>query len=231
LRIESIVFDFDGTLAVLRLDFTEMKARIGSLAEKFTSAASSPTSLPILEWLACLEENIRLSDGDLAGDFKEQAFALIVEMETESARNGSLFPFTRPLLKKLLQNGIKTAIITRNCDAAVRLVFPDIGEYCSAFFARDHVPDPKPNPAHLIRALNAMHSVYATAVMVGDHPLDIQTGKAAGIRTAGVASGNVSREELIRTGADWVAGDCEELLDNLSGSGLLPWCLGSGPHS
>jgi phosphoglycolate phosphatase len=222
LKIESIVFDFDGTLAELRLDFREMKARISSLADNFLSPAPPPTSLPVLEWLAWLEENIRLSDGGLAGNFREQAFALITEMETESARKGSLFPFTRPLLKKLLQNGIKTAIITRNCNAAVRLVFPDIGDYCSAFFARDHVPDPKPHPAHLIRALDAIHADFATAVMVGDHPLDIQTGKAAGIRTAGVSSGNVSKEELIRNGADWVAGDCEELRAILTGTGLLP---------
>jgi phosphoglycolate phosphatase len=73
----------------------------------------------------------------------------------------------------------------------------------------------------LIRALDAIHADFATAVMVGDHPLDIQTGKAAGIRTAGVASGNVSKEELLRNGADWVAGDCEDLLAILTGRGLL----------
>jgi phosphoglycolate phosphatase len=221
-RIESMVFDFDGTLAELRLDFKEMKNRIGALAEKFLSPAPLPTSLPVLEWLSSLEEAIRLTNGGLAGNFRTQAFALISEMEMESARHGSLFPFTRPLLKNLLQNGIKTAIITRNCDAAVRLVFPDIGDYCSAFFARDHVPDPKPHPAHLIRALDAIHADFATAVMVGDHPLDIQTGKAAGIRTAGVSSGNVSKEELIRNGADWVAGDCEDLMAIFTGTGLFP---------
>lgn len=219
--IESMVFDFDGTLAELCLDFKEMKDRIGTLAEKFLSPVPLATSLPVLEWLSRLEETIKLSNGGLAGNFRTQAFALITDMEMESARQGSLFPFTRPLLKKLLQNGIKTAIITRNCDAAVRLVFPDIGDYCSAFFARDHVPDPKPNPAHLIRALDAIHADFKTAVIVGDHPLDIQTGKSAGIRTAGVSSGNISREELIRTGADWVASDCEDLLEILTRTGLL----------
>ena len=221
LRIESMVFDFDGTLAELRLDFKEMKTRIGALAGEFLSPVPDPASLPALEWLSCLEDTIRSSAGGLAGNFRTRAFALISEMEMESARNGSLFHFTRPLLRELIQNGIKTAIITRNCDAAVRLVFPDIGNYCSVFLARDHVPDPKPNPAHLTRALEAIHADFATAVMVGDHPLDIQTGKAAGIRTAGVSSGNSTREELIRTGADWVAGNCEDLVNLLAGTELL----------
>ena len=103
----------------------------------------------------------------------------------------------------------------------MRLVFPDIDDYCSVFLARDHVSDPKPNPAHLIRALEAIHADFATAVMVGDHPMDIQTGRRPGIRTAGVSSGNVSKEELLRNGADWVAGDCKELLAILARSGLL----------
>ncbi len=51
--------------------------------------------------------------------------------------------------------------------------------------------------------------------MIGDHPLDIQTGKAAGILTAGVCSGSGSRAELSAAGADWIADDCQELIEKL----------------
>jgi phosphoglycolate phosphatase len=125
------------------------------------------------------------------------------------------------MLAGLLRKSIKTAIITRNCDAAVRLVFPDIGNHCHAFFARDHVQKPKPDPAHLIHALQAMDADLGTALMVGDHPIDIQTGKAAGIHTAGVCSGHASRESLIQSGADWVARDCEELMTILAEQGMF----------
>ncbi|MEN6441144.1 MAG: HAD-IA family hydrolase, partial [Syntrophobacter sp.] len=116
---------------------------------------------------------------------------------------------------------IKTAVITRNCDAAVRIVFPDILDYCHCFLARDHVRSPKPDPAHLLRALEVIGAGPATALMVGDHCIDIETGKAAGVLTAGVGSGNVSREELSRAGADWVAGDCKELVSILLKEGML----------
>lgn len=221
LKIESIVFDFDGTLAELHLDFTDMKLRLNSLAEQHGFSAPPSPFLPVLEWVEWLEEKIGEANPSCSVDFRERGMELIAEMEMESARKGSLFPFTRPLLESLLRKGINIGIITRNCDAAVRLVFPDILDFCSAFLARDHVPDPKPNPAHLFRALAHIHAVPETSIMVGDHPLDIQTGKAAGVRTAGVLTGSASREELSRSGADWVAENCKELATLLVDAGVL----------
>lgn len=228
MNIESIVFDFDGTLAELRLDFVEMKNRLNILSEKFRLISPPPPFLPVLEWVGWLEKSIGESDATLAGDFRIAALSLIEDMEMEAARNGALFPFTRLLLTKILQRGINTAIITRNCDSAVRSVFPDISTYCSAFFARDHVPSPKPDPAHLIRALEAIGADSESALMVGDHPLDIETGKAAGVLTAGVCSGNTSREVLLESGADWVAENCEELINLLSAEGALGGCFKPG---
>jgi len=221
LKIKSFVFDFDGTLAVLRLDFTEMKVRLSSLAESCFAPPPPPPFLPVLEWLAWLDKSIADSTGSRTGEFRRKAQALVSEMELQAAQNGSLFPFTRPLLKSLAEKGTKTAIITRNCEAAVRLVFPDISHYCSAFLSRDHVSSPKPDPAHLLLALESIGADLRTAIMIGDHPLDIQTGKAAGVMTAGVSSGNSCRDELVRSGADRVAEDCQKLIELLSREGLL----------
>jgi phosphoglycolate phosphatase len=220
MKIESLVFDFDGTLAELRLDFAEMKLRLNSLAESYSAPTPPPPFLPVLEWLTWLEKSIRESSGDRANGFREQAMTLICEIELQAAAKGALFPFTRPLLKFLAEKGAKTAIITRNCEAAVRLVFPDVSGYCP-FFSRDHVPSPKPDPAHLIHALYSIGGAPQSAVMIGDHPLDIQTGRAAGVMTAGVCSGNSNRDELLRAGADWVADDCQELIELFSNEGFI----------
>ncbi len=175
----------------------------------------------VLEWLAWLDKSIQESTGNRTGEFRRKALALISEMELEGARSGALFPFTRPLMKALAEKGARTAIITRNCEAAVRLVFPDLADYCSAFFSRDHVLSPKPDPAHLIHALESLGADLRTAIMIGDHPLDIQTGKAAGIMTAGVCSGGSRRDELVEAGADWVATDCQRLMELFSKASFL----------
>jgi phosphoglycolate phosphatase len=211
-RLESIVFDFDGTLAELRIDFSQMKERLGLLAGDYLPFAPRPTLLPALEWIDELAADIHRTDGTAASEFQERASDLIVEMELEAACKGSLFPFTRGLLSGLLDKGVKIAVITRNCERAIRMVFPDVDEYCSTLLARDHVPRVKPDPDHLLRALACMAAPLETALVVGDHPLDIQTGKRAGILTAGVSSGRVSRVELARSGADWAASNCEELI-------------------
>lgn len=220
MKIGSFVFDFDGTLAVLKLDFAEMKLRLNSLAECSYASTPPPPFLPVLEWLAWLDNSIRKSGGP-ADEFRQKALALISEMELQSAASGSLFPFTRPLLKALQEKGAKVAIITRNCEAAVRSIFPDISDCCSAFLSRDHVRSPKPDPAHLICALDSIGADLHSAIMIGDHPIDIQTGKAAGVMTAGVCSGNSSEEELLQAGADWVADNSRELIQRLSRDGLI----------
>jgi phosphoglycolate phosphatase len=221
MKIETFVFDFDGTLAELRLDFADMKRRLSALAQSCHAPTPPPPVLPVLERLEWLEKSIRQSSGGSDNGFRSRAMAMISDMECRAAERGSLFPFTRPLLKTLLNKGIKTAIITRNCDLAVRIVFPDIAEYCCAYFCRDHVTSPKPDPAHLLHALESIGGDIRSAIMIGDHPLDIETGKSAGVMTAGVCSGSSRGEELLDAGADRIADNCLELLESLSKEGLV----------
>jgi phosphoglycolate phosphatase len=220
-KVQAMVFDFDGTLAELRLDFAEMKRRLSGLAESYLSRALPEPVVPALEWSEMLRALIEESDTDCAEEFRYRANELVVRMELESAHRGCLFPFTRPILRLLGRRGIRTAIITRNCEAAVRVVFNDMDEFCTTFLARDHVPRVKPDPDHLFRALKKTKANPAGALIVGDHPLDVQTGKRAGILTAGVWSGSASSADLMKSGADWVARNCEELMRVLSEQKLI----------
>lgn len=219
-RLQTIVFDFDGTLAELHLNFGLMKQRVALLAAEWLRVVLTPV-LPVLEWLDHLEGEIRAVDDSGADEFRRRANQIVLSMELEAAREGALFPFTRRLLERLEGMGIHTAIITRNCAEAVRIVFPDMHRYCRCFLARDHVFRVKPDPEHLQRALEHFGTVPEVSLMVGDHPLDVQTGKRAGARTAGVASGSASWSELAQSGADWVAADCRALCRALELDGVL----------
>jgi len=48
-------------------------------------------------------------------------------------------------------------------------------------------------------------------VIVGDHPIDIQAGKSAGMKTVGVLTGRTKREEFERAGADYILLDATEI--------------------
>lgn len=220
-RFEAIVFDFDGTLAELHLDFGEMKRRLSILAQEYLEPLPQPLPLPALEWLEIMVSNVRNVNLAAADELNRRAKTLIVGMELESARRGNLFPSTRPLLDYLRRRSVKVAIITRNCEEAVRVVFPDLESYCSGFLSRDHVPRVKPDPDHLLRALALLSVSPEAALMVGDHPLDVETGQRAGVPTAGVWSGNASQSDLSASGARWTARSCEVLIRDLTAMNLI----------
>jgi phosphoglycolate phosphatase len=220
-KLKAIIFDFDGTLAELRLDFAQMKRQLRILAQDYFPQLPETPNVPALEWLETLCFNLHQRDKAVALEFEERANSLITGIELEAAHRGSLFPFTRSILQELREDRIKVAIITRNCEAAVRIVFPDLDQYCAGFLARDHVHRVKPDPDHILRALEKIAAPPESALMVGDHPLDMQTGKRAGIMTAGVWSGYASQEDLVRAGANLTARNCRELILALKAQGLL----------
>ncbi len=211
-KLKAVVFDFDGTLAELHLNFVEMKRQLRILAQEYFSEVLQTPQIPALEWLETLAVRLHQRDEAAAFEFEERASLLIKELELEAAHRGSLFPFARTILRELQQAGIKIAIITRNCEEAVRIVFPDLDRYCEGFLARDHVHRVKPDPDHLLQALEKIGAPPENALMVGDHPLDMQTGQRAGVFTAGVWSGHASEQDLIRAGADLTARNCQELI-------------------
>lgn len=137
-------------------------------------------------------------------------------MEIEAARKGELIEETREMLTELKDRAIKTAVITRNCGQAIRVVFHDIERYCALIMTRENIRYVKPNPQHLLSALAFLNVPPVYACMVGDHPIDIKTGKAAGTLTVGVLTGYATREVLTDTGADIILNKASEILSILA---------------
>jgi len=69
----------------------------------------------------------------------------------------------------------------------------------------------KPHPAPLRWAADQMGIPAEACLMVGDTPIDILTGVAAGAQTVGVLSGFGSRDELMEAGADLILESTAEL--------------------
>lgn len=224
-RIAALVFDFDGTLARLTLDFDEMKERVADAATPFLGHRPEPDSTPVLEWLQGLEDTLRAKPNpglEGARALHRASHAVIQDMEVEAATEGLLFPFVRPMFKELRGMGLSLGIITRNCARAVQAVFPDADQYCGCLLARDHVDRVKPDPEHLLAALKLLGAEPEQTMMVGDHPMDVETGKRAGTLTGAVASGRIGLEELAQSKPDAAALDCPGLIKVLRTRGHFP---------
>jgi phosphoglycolate phosphatase len=69
----------------------------------------------------------------------------------------------------------------------------------------------KPDPAPLLEAMGRCGAGPGDTVMVGDSPVDVQAGKAAGAITCGIAADAVDRERLTAAGCDLLISDMREL--------------------
>jgi phosphoglycolate phosphatase len=209
---KAVLFDFDGTLAVLNLDFAAMRSRV--LA--FTLAQALPPEtfegLDILELIAHATILLHQRHPESAVVFARDVEQILQEMEVTAAQQSGLLPGVEALLGALQGYRIGVGIVTRNCNAAVRVMFPQLDHYCQAFFPRDRVTRVKPHPEHLQAALNCLGAPPAGTLMVGDGALDMQAGKALGMFSIGVLSGSGTRDWLLQHGADLVLESVTDLL-------------------
>lgn len=200
----AVVFDFDGTLAGLNVDFRGMRARVLECIRSHGEAPEAFEGLFALEMVAGAAEAIAARDPAGAEKFRREAMGAIRDTEMEGARQGSLFDGVPAMFLDLRSRNIRTAVVTRNCREAVCTIYPAIEEHADLLVARDGLLRVKPDPDHLLTALERLDVVPEKAFMVGDHPMDIETGKAAGTLTAGVLTGLSSREMLLETGCDLI---------------------------
>jgi len=210
-KIKAIVFDFDGTLAVLNIDFSLMRERIFALLTEYGIRPETIQEKYLLEITDEAYQALRVKDPSGAERFYQESHAILHEEEMKAAEEGRLISGTKATLKKLRRKGIKIGIITRNCEEAVRKVFPSINDFCDVFVSRNSVKKVKPHPDHLTYAMKRLKTSGEGAVMVGDHIIDVQAGRRVGMKTIGVLTGRTKKDEFEGAGADYILRDASEV--------------------
>lgn len=213
--IRAVIFDFDGTLTPLTLDFAFLRARVEEIAREYVGQdiIDRQKDRYILEMIHAIEDEI--DKGPVS--FRDRAFKELDRLEIEACRNKKLFPYTRNVLSRLKEHDVRPGIITRSSKAVIRTIFPDLHQYMDVIVTRDDTRYVKPDPHQLRMAVEALGVAPEDAVIVGDHPTDIAAGKALGAKAAGVLSGRCSRTDFVNAGADHVFDDIRGVIDLLSG--------------
>jgi phosphoglycolate phosphatase len=210
--MKAMVFDFDGTLAVLTIDFGLMRRRVLEWMKAYGIGEERIHEKYLLEIIEevrhLMVEEKRAKEAET---FFDGAHQILKEVELEAAAGGKLIPGSKGVLLSLREKGVKVGIVTRNCEDAVRRVFPDMDAYCDVFVSREGVRKVKPHPDHLTSVMKALRVSGAETVMVGDHVLDILAGKKVGMKTVGVLTGYIKREEFEKAGADYILSSVSEI--------------------
>lgn len=189
-QIKAVVFDLDGTLVDSKLDFTELRRRLGW-----------PEQTLILEHLASLTCPLE----------QQQAMQIIVDFELEGARNAGWMPNADLLLQQLNQRQIPLAILTRNMRQATELCIEALRIPIDLVLTRDDAPA-KPQPEGLWQIAQRLGVQPHEILYVGDYLFDIQTARNAGSYCCLYRYGD---NHIYAEQADLVVDDLLELLGHL----------------
>jgi len=215
--LDAVIFDLDGTLVQLTIDFDQMRAEVLEIAVCYgVEMDARRQGLLTLELIADVTAELNRSSSQRAACFEADANAAIEAIEVEAAQRADLFSGVPELLAWLRERGLKLGVITRNCRAAAGAVLESLGPLVDVVLTRDDVPAVKPDPLHLRRALEALGVRGERSLMVGDHPLDVVTGRAVGAFTAGVLRPGETPERYAGVSPDLVLTSVLELQARLA---------------
>ena len=191
------------------------------LSELFASFGQSELEGPLLE---AVEKNLLAlgEKGLTPGELRRvqlKANRILDRVEMDSYPKVRTLPGVPELLERLSAKGIRTAVQSRACRAYVAMSLERIGHPFAAVLAREDVVRPKPEPEGMLLLLVKLGCAPGDCACVGDHPFDIQAGKRAGVKSAGVLSGAGTEEALKAAGADAVF--------KRAGPELLAWLDGA----
>jgi HAD superfamily hydrolase (TIGR01509 family) len=121
-------------------------------------------------------------------------------------REGGLFRGVLETLKGLVSKGVKLGLVSSGWgfdfyrfDWGQELL-----ELISVVITRDDVPILKPAPDAIVECLRRLGVAASEAIYVGDSPVDIKAGKAAGTMTIGVLTGSSDYDTLMQEQPDMI---------------------------
>jgi phosphoglycolate phosphatase len=196
MAIRAALFDLDGTLIETHIDFPAMTRAMTDRARRAGVADPVFAGRDILGIVEAAAGAITARGGD-GESFRREAFTTLETMEAAGCADPRLLPGSDALLQGLTARGIKVGVVTRNCRRVSVGLLDRFALPHDALLTRDDVARAKPDPHHLWDALRLFGCPPDGAAMVGDHWMDIQAGRRAGVaRTLGVLGGH---------DADWFA--------------------------
>lgn len=209
-----IILDFDGTLGDTRanilLTMQQTMLRMGLPVAGEASIAAT-IGLPLEEGFAVLYPEIPEKEVQRCASVYREIFEV-----NRKSLIPSLFPGVKETLFRLKEEGYVLSVASSRMSASLNGFLQDMGiaEAISFVLGADNVVRAKPHPEPVLITLDALGFRAEEALVVGDMPVDIQMGKAAGTRTCAVTYGNSTREELQASGADYLI-DCFSALVNI----------------
>lgn len=163
---EALVYDLDGTLVRLAVDWEAVTAEGVELFAEVGVDASGRTLWDLLD----LAEEHRLG-GELE--------AVIARHERDGAERAERLPLADAIVGETRPVGV----CSLNAETACRLALETHGlaDHVDVVVGRDSVPTRKPHPEPLLTTIERLNSTPERALFVGDSERDAEAAERAGV--------------------------------------------------
>ena len=206
--VKAVVFDLDGTLASVNIDYRAVRADVRDfLIKRGLPASVLPINESIFEMLKKTEifmKNNGKSEKTMT-ETRQKALAIAEKYELEAAKTTGLLPGVLETLKALKKMDLKIGLCTINGEKSTSYILKRFGitEFFDAVAPRDRVKYVKPNTEHLEATLEALGVNPEETMVVGDSHIDMKCAKELTAIAVGLPTGVSSPKELISSGANY----------------------------
>jgi phosphoglycolate phosphatase-like HAD superfamily hydrolase len=212
--IVAVLFDIDGTLISTggagavswRLAFDELYGIPADIG-KFTDAGMTDPEVGRLTFKNVIGRDPTPRELD---ELMAKRLAYLPQTVADS-KTYTVLPGVEGLLPRLVRDGYRLGLTTGGVEEAARIKLERAG--LNKYFSFGGFGSDSPDRIELTKvAIERAHAAPRRCLVVGDTPLDIVAGRAAGAVSVGVASGHYTTLELEAAGADHVIASLEDAL-------------------
>ena len=216
-RLQAVIFDLDGTLLDTAPEFITAVQQLrhehgmGRLPAERIRASVSNGARALVTLALGLEPQDR--------EFESKRLRLLELYGEVLGTQTTAYDGMQELLSQLHRGGIRWGVSTNKPSIYAQPLLQRVGlePAPQSLVCPDHVSRPKPDPEPLLLNCRQLGCDPKQAVYVGDHPRDIEAGRAAGLGTIAAAYGYLAAgDDPGHWGADAVVRDCFELAPTLA---------------
>jgi len=209
MKIESVLFDFDGTIIDSSLQIAEAKRAFLKRLKDLGINPGKISSRKSAELIITYLERHRVADRVFLRRVLEESFK---PYEAEAAERAKLKPGAREVLTKLRSIGYKTALVSNNSRKCINRVMErlELESLFDTIISREDVRRLKPHEEPILKAIDRLKSTPWKSLYVGDSIVDVIAGRRAGTYVVALAE-IVSPENSHRP--DYVIEKLEDLLE------------------
>ena len=206
--LKLLIFDLDGTLTDTAQDITDaINYSLKPYNHKIYSVEE--TKAMVGSGISKLLESLVPEKDDIS---KKAVTDRFLEYYTNHLLdNTRIYPHVEQTLSKL--SGYRKAVVSNKREFLSKAILDGLGisKFFDVIFGSDSVPEKKPSPVPMIKLLNIFNLTCDQALIIGDSNYDIESGKAAGIKTVAVTYGFRSKDVL--KDADFIIDSFSEILN------------------